>query len=127
MARLGGDQQHHLGASQGGQFIGLKEANGIHGLQINPRFNPAELPSPSFLAFFMIPVFLLLNVVYLRNLLPMYSILIFTLPFVFFPFGRRPPPPFWPFPLDFCAFPTVVPAAAPTVGGNITIPSAILF
>lgn len=30
--------------------------------------------------FFMIPVFLLLNVVYLRSLLPIYSILIFTRP-----------------------------------------------
>lgn len=37
----------------------------------------------------MIPVFLLLNVVYLLNLLSINSILILTLPLVFFPFGGR--------------------------------------
>lgn len=36
----------------------------------------------------MIPVFLLLNVVYLRNLLCINSILILTLPLVFLPFAK---------------------------------------
>lgn len=37
------------------------------------------------LTFFMMPVFLLENVVYRRNLFSMYSILIFTRPLVFLP------------------------------------------
>lgn len=39
--------------------------------------------------FFIIPVFLFENVVYLLNLLPIYSIFILTRPLVFFPLGNN--------------------------------------